>query len=385
MNGFSTAFRRGAVAAGVLLLAACDGGGGGTTEPEACYVRALDVLPEDTAVILGGSYPVLAQPQADCSARVRFSVASDVAEIDSVSGVLVAKKYGRVKVTVRAENATDTAMVSVVPPGRLAAMPVPAHAIYPDALVLLRTDLTGRRTLAALNGTLESSPAWHPDGDRLYVSYARGSPFPKLYELDLDGAARLMFPAMQAEEMWQSFPQVSASGEWVYFTRQVGHDRFETWRAHPDGTMLERMIPHGTKPGLSPDERYIAFLRVFWERDPINGETVSFIRDMQTGAELPGFLEGNGVKFSPSGAEIAYVWEWGVYVRAFPGGVARRVGPAGTQYSEWVSWSPDGQWLSVHSRTDNRIELIQVSTGLAVPLPSTARLSQPAWAPAAAN
>lgn len=375
-------------AAALALFAACDGGGdGGPTEPEPCYVRALTALPRDTAVTLGASFSVLAHPEADCGARVRFSVASDVAEIDSISGLLVAKKYGRVKVTVRAENATDSAMVSVVPPGRLAAVHTHPTDPFQSGLVLLRTDISGRRQLKTAFVNPESSPSWHPDGTRILLSYSTMDfPFLKLYHVDMAGAATLVLPGMQGEDLSQSHAQYSAAGDWIYFTREAGYSNPESWRVRPDGTELQRVAPgKAYKPSPSPDGRYVAYFGLYLGRDPINGELLTFIWDMQTGSNLPGFLEADCVRFSPSGTQIAYEWEGALYVRPFPDGPPRRLGATTSQYAEWVSWSPDGQWIAVQSKTDNRLELIQVSTGMAVPLPNTRDLSQPAWAPATAT
>jgi Tol biopolymer transport system component len=388
MSRSITAFLRvGAFAAGVALLAACDGGGGGTTEPETCYVRALPVLPGDTAVALGGSISVLAQPEADCTARVRYSVTSDVAEIDSLSGLVVAKKYGRVDVVVKAENASTTVRLSVVPPGRLAAVFTHPTDGFQDGVVLLRTDLSGRRQLATMLLNAESSPSWHPDGDRIQVSYGRpGKPTFKLGQVNMAGTATLVLPALQDNDLRQVFGQYSSAGDWIYFTRQTSYISEEVWRMHPDGTGLQAVGPRGYKPAPSPDGRYVVYLGVIYlAEDPSNPALRTFIWDTQTGSNHPGFLEANGVKFSPSGTQIAYAWQGGIYVRPFPDGSPRRVGETTSKYAEWVGWSPDGQWLSVQSKTENRLELIQVSTGMAIPLPNTQTLSQPAWAPAGAG
>jgi WD40 repeat protein len=376
-----------ALAAGALvLLAACDGGGGGTTEPEPCYVRELTVLPVDTAVVLGASYSVLAQPEADCGARVRYSVSSDVAEVDSLSGLVTAKKYGRVDVIVKAENATTTVHLSVVPAGRLAAVHTHPTDVFQSGLVLLRTDLGGRRTLKNVFINPESSPAWHPDGTRIVVSYSLpDNPFSKLYQVDMAGAATLVLPGLQQEEMQQSLAQYSAAGDWIYFTRETPNAGRQSWRVRPNGTGLERAAPDGFKPAPSPNGRYVAYFGWYLVRDPVNGELVTFIWDTQTSSNLPGFLEADCVRFSPSGTQIAYEWEGAIFVRPFPDGPPRRLGVTTKQYAEWVSWSPDGQWLAVQSKSDNQLELIQVSTGLAVPLPNTRNLSQPAWAPATAT
>jgi hypothetical protein len=383
MNGARLAVH--AVAAGAFaLLAACDGG---ATEPRPCYVRELAVLPLDTAVTLGASYSVLAQPAADCDARVRFSVASDVAEIDSLTGLLVAKKYGRVNVVVRSENATTTAQVSVVPAGRLAAVFTHPIDAFQDGLVLLGADLSGRHQLATLLVGAEASPAWHPAGDRILLSYARkGMPFFKLGQVSMAGTATLVLPALQNDDLQQLLGQYSAAGDWIYFTREVSYTSDQVWRVRPDGTGLQSVGPVGYKPSPSPDGRYVAYLReIYLPEDPSNPTGRTFIRDTQTGADLPGFLEADGVKFSPDGTQIAYAWQEGIYVRSFPDGTPRRVGATSSRYEAWVGWSPGGQWLAVRSKTDSRLELIQVSTGLAVPLPNTRDLSQPAWAPATAT
>ena len=47
--------------------------------------------------------------------------------------------------------------------------------------------------------------------------------------------------------------------------------------------------------------------------------------------------------------------------------------------SNAVSWSPDGQWLVYH--THDRLALVQVATGLKLPLANTIGWSDPTWQP----
>jgi sugar lactone lactonase YvrE len=48
-------------------------------------------------------------------------------------------------------------------------------------------------------------------------------------------------------------------------------------------------------------------------------------------------------------------------------------------HSNAVSWSPDGQWIVYH--TNVRLALVQVATGLKLPLATTIGWSDPTWPP----
>jgi hypothetical protein len=61
----------------------------------------------------------------------------------------------------------------------------------------------------------------------------------------------------------------------------------------------------------------------------------------------------------------------------------RAVSPAGAVHGtilQGFDWSPDGRWLVV--RADTQLQLINVTTGLVLPLAWSGLIVQPAWRPA---
>ncbi|HEY8062991.1 MAG TPA: hypothetical protein VID74_09345, partial [Gemmatimonadales bacterium] len=78
-----------------------------------------------------------------------------------------------------------------------------------------------------------------------------------------------------------------------------------------------------------------------------------------------------------SGAQIVFNDDTTLYVVGSDGAGRRSVGPDHYYYPR-ADWSPDGTWLI--ARTRNRLELINVTTNEAIPLPpwSLPYLS-PAW------
>ncbi|HZS60746.1 MAG TPA: hypothetical protein VFA43_15830, partial [Gemmatimonadaceae bacterium] len=48
-------------------------------------------------------------------------------------------------------------------------------------------------------------------------------------------------------------------------------------------------------------------------------------------------------------------------------------------YQGEVDWSPDGQWIVAQNVSRNRLDLINASSGVIIPLPNTAGMSSPSW------
>jgi hypothetical protein len=50
-------------------------------------------------------------------------------------------------------------------------------------------------------------------------------------------------------------------------------------------------------------------------------------------------------------------------------------------YAFGIDWSPDDRWIAGYDVASRRLEVVQVATGLRIPLPYSEALSEPAWRP----
>jgi Tol biopolymer transport system component len=89
---------------------------------------------------------------------------------------------------------------------------------------------------------------------------------------------------------------------------------------------------------------------------------------------------GSGPRWSPDGQWIAFGNAASIYVTHPDGTALRAASPAGHRYEPWTSWSPDGHWLMAEHEGPF-IEVLEVATGLRLPLAFTGYLTTPAWRP----
>lgn len=84
--------------------------------------------------------------------------------------------------------------------------------------------------------------------------------------------------------------------------------------------------------------------------------------------------------WSPTGEWVAFVSGSSIFVVHPDGTGLRQASAAGESYEPSVSWSPDGKWL-VTTHYGPYVEVIEVATGLRLPMMFTGNLTDPAWRP----
>lgn len=194
-------------------------------------------------------------------------------------------------------------------------------------LYVVRPDGTGLRRLPSAPDTIDSDPAWTPDGKRIvFVSVRSGLP-DGLYVRGLTG------PSARRLTLWPQpagafSPAVSRDGKLVAFTR-AALDRSsepELWQVNLDGSKLRRLT-YTKGREASPDFDPTAQRRViYYERDG-RIYALGFRKPVARGtqpARTPGLL--------------AFVRNGGVYVTN--GGTPVRIATGSTP-----AWSPDGSRL----------------------------------------
>jgi Tol biopolymer transport system component len=180
----------------------------------------------------------------------------------------------------------------------------------------------------------------------------------------------------------ESWAHYSADGQWVYFSGATT-TTYWLYRVHPDGTGLTML---GTNPGdgsqrwkpsPSPDGTKLAFT---------DGASVAVL-DLATLTSSTWSVPGFTPRWSPTGSPIAIM-------PAYPNQQVTAVNPDGTndhvisppneyygtqEYEQAFDWSPDGQWLILRNDNKYQLEVVQVATGLELPLAWGFAVGGPAW------
>jgi Tol biopolymer transport system component len=231
----------------------------------------------------------------------------------------------------------------------------------------------------------EMSPRWGPTGS--WVVYQDGGDLDRLYRADTSGTLiRVLSGSPFASEI---HADVSRDGAWIYFASWTPTvESRSLWRVHPEGAGLEQLPPavDGTsdsRPSVSPDGMSVAYCAssLTW-----NGSRVR-VRSVATAARTALDVRGTTPRWSPDGSWIAYIDSYDISGYSGPLKVTRPDGTGDRQVStgefmQGIDWSPDGRYVIAKEANNGRLELIEVATGVRIPLPmATAHLSNPSWRP----
>lgn len=147
----------------------------------------------------------------------------------------------RIEAAVGSAMVADSAVVTVVPAGRLA-------WTGPNGSLAL-SDMTGE-DITTLVASRALAPAWAPGRDRLVYARADG----RLSLVDLSGYLTEVPTPGVREASW---PEFSRDGEWIYFHAiPEGVAGTRIFRIRPDGTGMEQLSPtteDARTPTPSPD------------------------------------------------------------------------------------------------------------------------------------
>ena len=332
----------------------------------------LRVLPSDTAMVVGGAtftprvgvFDRYGNPRSD---PVTLTTPSPT--LTASNGVVRSGPLPERALVVASAGAhRDTLQVSVVPTGVLVATRV-TSAIA--SLVMFNTDGTDLREIQSFANFSTGAPVWSADGASV-IHRGGTSSDAQLVKVSVTGTTTHLTTTGVHDAGW---PTVSADGQWIYFSGRetVTH---HVWRMHLDGSGLERVSDSTAtvaeaRPSTSADGTLMAYER----------NSTIVVRNLVTGeiTTTPHF--GVYARFSPASDRIAYLESGQLGIALMdPDGTNQQnlVGDHGTYYSS-VNWSPDGQWL-VTTR-NSQLLLIEVASGLQLPVALPGTFFQPAWRP----
>ena len=154
-------------------------------------------------------------------------------------------------------------------------------------------------------------------------------------------------------------------------------------RVNRDGTGDE-LVPLATPccdmaPSLSPDGT-----RLVYVVSSGGGQDALRILTLATGEVTVLNVPGHSPSWSPTGDRIAYLDPTSSYALKVmnPDGTGvRQVGQIDASYSFGIDWSPDGRWIVAQNSQSGRIELVNATSGVALPLGFTNGMRGPSWRP----
>lgn len=328
-------------------------------------------IPKDTALYVGAGFhlrgSVTDQNGNPVAGAVSYTALSATATIGA-SDTITAHTIGRAPYIVQGFGHTDTGWVSVVPPGQIAAMGA-------DGLAMMNLDGSSYKPLAPSNSYYNGYPSWGNPPTTLAFDYAGTD---KLASVDTSGHVQLLLTAGDSGIVTQVWPSYSHDGSWIYFQGDA-----LVWKVHGDGTGLTRVSPSGTVGAVdrypSPSRTDAQLVLATSRSNSSNGLDIE-IFDLGTSTFTSLGVNGVSPRWSPVTDSIAYVDVDGrVKVLAADGSGLRAVTPVGQSFKIAIDWSPDGQWLL--AQDSYALELIQVSTGMMLPLGYATSMSDAVWRP----
>ncbi len=347
-------------------------------------------FPKDTALFAGHGF------QAHASVTDQFgnpragSVQyEDVAGNITVSpgGAIAATSIGRGTYIARAGSWVDTGYISVVPSAVIAAMRFRMLVDPTPTIVMFQLDGSALQLLTALPqpGGEDPNPRWAPDGSSLV--YSAGLTIGSqghLYAVTVTGMTTRLITQPPADLVGEMWPDVSHNGAYVYFTGRSPTNPVMIWRVASDGSGAVRISPDSVaatnhyegRPAPSPDGGRLAYVT------NVVGGTAIRVRYFTGDSTSSWSVAGNTPRWDPSRDRLAYVRNLGgpiSVVNADGSGQTVITAPGRVYDDRTFDWSPDGEWII--ARGERMLELINVSSGLTLPLGYSAEMFTPVWRP----
>ncbi len=341
----------------------------------------VSLAPKDTVLYPGKTY-TLRGGVVDRWGNMRedaltFTAFGGVA-VDA-KGVVSTTATGRSFVVAQVHGRADTAWIGIPPQGTLAALSR-KYAADSSGVVIFNLDGSGFRKLASSRGDGDNlAPQWAPSGAELVFHDGSSLSWDfRLYKVDLAGKVEQLIRGAGAEV--ESWPQYSRDGAHVFFARNSYETGSSLWRVRADGTGEAKVVgrvpgsyDHYDAPSPSPDGTRLVYHTAVPTRLRIVEVSSGVVQDIGVPGRFP--------RWSPRGDYIAYYDDGAVSI-VKPDGTGRRtLTTSNRQYASTLDWSPDGKWIAAAEGSGAGLDLIEVETGVVIPLPFTNQMGQPTWKP----
>ena len=243
-------------------------------------------------------------------------------------------------------------------------------------------DVDGRNVqVVTHNGSINISPAWHPDGKSLlYTCFRRRNP--DLYQIFLATENVILLSAANGPNAAAAW---SPDGKRIALMMR-GSGNTELCLLNPDGKdplQLTRSWDNKTSPTWSPDGKQIAFVS-----DRSRGPQI-YIMDLATREIRRLTYQGSyncSPAWSPKGDRITFASQEGgsfhIYTIKPDGTDLRRLTREGS--NEHPTWAPNGRHIVYASRRGGNYDIYIVTTDGGGPWRVTNTLpneTEPAWSP----
>ncbi len=255
------------------------------------------------------------------------------------------------------------------------------------------TDRTGNKEIALMdvdgrneamvtrNGSINISPAWHPDGrSLLYTCFRRRNP--DLYQLFISMGSTVLLSAASGPNAAAAW---SPDGKRIALMMR-GSDNTEIYLLNPQGKdplQLTRSWDNKASPAWSPDGKQIAFV------SDRSGNPQIYIFDLAQRKLRRLTYEGGyncSPSWSPKGDKIAFTRQeegrFSIYTIRPDGTDLKRLTRQGS--NEDPSWAPNGRHIAYASRMGGNYDIYMMTADGGGPWKVTASASnetEPAWSP----
>lgn len=348
----------------------------------------------DTGVVVGGRVQLRATA-VDRAGNLRgdaitFSGAGGSSSVASVtsSGSVTGRGIGQAVVLAQTLGTVDTAYVAVVPAALLAVYDPGLQASHiSPGVATVNLDGSSYHWIASAFGGYRTSmvPAWGAAGSLLYEAQGpaadamTSATAARLFTMTAGNSATLLNPGgtlFSSDEVWPAYS--AATGTTYYAAYEEPGSTWRIWARTSGGAQtavpIESWLWYGINPSPSPDGTRLAFIS--------NGDFgfgALRVFDLQRGATERWTVQAEVAEWSPVDDRIAFVQAQGGPIELVNAdGSNVRALTTRSYTTNAFSWSPDGKWIVAKSPTGS-IDLVNASTGAAIPLRYLSRFNSPAW------